>query len=255
MKLKTLKFCLVMAGFTAASHGALSFSENFTGGLTAPMTLGAGYGSPVSNFTNAFNITSGDGNRTYLGTNDTDYALQDFTFEADVTFTSITSAWSIVFLGMGNRDAGGSSLYGEPLTGGAYLLSVVRPDEGLGDPNSPSFIPGNLQTRNSTVATGNAAVGIGLTAGSTHGVRMEWTASSRTAKFLFDLGNDGTYDPALTYSSAVTAGTFTGTNSQLVLGGGNGLVFDNIVVSTIPEPTAALLGGLGVLALLRRRRN
>ena len=29
---------------------------------------------------------------------------------------------------------------------------------------------------------------------------------------------------------------------------------DNLVVSTIPEPSAALLGGLGMLALLRRRR-
>jgi hypothetical protein len=34
----------------------------------------------------------------------------------------------------------------------------------------------------------------------------------------------------------------------------NGSTMDNIVVSTIPEPSAALLGGLGLLALLRRRR-
>ncbi len=33
-----------------------------------------------------------------------------------------------------------------------------------------------------------------------------------------------------------------------------GSTMDNIVVSTIPEPSAALLGGLGLLALLRRRR-
>lgn len=33
-----------------------------------------------------------------------------------------------------------------------------------------------------------------------------------------------------------------------------GTTIDNIVVSTIPEPSAALLGGLGMLALLRRRR-
>jgi len=29
---------------------------------------------------------------------------------------------------------------------------------------------------------------------------------------------------------------------------------DNLVISTIPEPSAVLLGGLGLLALLRRRR-
>ena len=33
-----------------------------------------------------------------------------------------------------------------------------------------------------------------------------------------------------------------------------GTTIDNIVVSTIPEPGAALLGGLGLLGLLRRRR-
>lgn len=58
------------------------------------------------------------------------------------------------------------------------------------------------------------------------------------------------------------AGTFTlsqQTNAYLTFsssspssfGGGN---FDNLSVSAVPEPSAALLGGLGALALLRRRR-
>jgi len=34
----------------------------------------------------------------------------------------------------------------------------------------------------------------------------------------------------------------------------DGTLVDNIVVSAIPEPSSALLGGLGLLALLRRRR-
>jgi uncharacterized protein (TIGR03382 family) len=84
---------------------------------------------------------------------------------------------------------------------------------------------------------------------------MEWNASTQLATFLFDVGNDGIYDPALTYTANGADNGFNATNSKLFLGGGNGLVFDNIVVTTIPEPSAALLGGLGVLALLRRRRN
>jgi hypothetical protein len=38
-------------------------------------------------------------------------------------------------------------------------------------------------------------------------------------------------------------------------GGNSGYWLDNVSVNAIPEPTAALLGGLGMLALLRRRRD
>lgn len=83
---------------------------------------------------------------------------------------------------------------------------------------------------------------------------MEWNASTKLATFLFDVGNDGVYDPALTFTVNGADNGFNASNSRLFLGGDNGLSFDNIVVSAIPEPSAALLGGLGVLALLRRRR-
>jgi hypothetical protein len=42
----------------------------------------------------------------------------------------------------------------------------------------------------------------------------------------------------------------SGTN----LGNGNDTWFDNVEISYVPEPSAALLGGLGFLVLLRRRR-
>ena len=86
-------------------------------------------------------------------------------------------------------------------------------------------------------------------------MRMEWNAASAQATFLFDTNNDngpGLYD--FSYTRSVLTTTFNSTNSRLFIGGGNGLSFDNIVV-TVPEPSAALLGGLGVLGLLRRRRN
>ena len=40
----------------------------------------------------------------------------------------------------------------------------------------------------------------------------------------------------------------------LINGGSLGLQVNAVQVLTIPEPSAALLGGLGLLALLRRRR-
>ena len=73
---------------------------------------------------------------------------------------------------------------------------------------------------------------------------------------MFDLGNDGTYDPALTFTVNGADNSFTASNSQLFVGGGNGLTFDNVsVTSPVPEPSSALLCALGAFALGARRRR
>lgn len=72
--------------------------------------------------------------------------------------------------------------------------------------------------------------------------------------------SDGATDIAKMYVN----GTLSGTWSNLDLGPNDGFIsfhanntvaqIDNLSVTAIPEPSAALLGGLGMLALLRRRR-
>jgi hypothetical protein len=59
----------------------------------------------------------------------------------------------------------------------------------------------------------------------------------------------GTFDLGTQTNAYFTFGAFNFETSQF--GGGT---FDNFSVTAIPEPSAALLGGLGLLALLRRRR-
>ena len=236
-----------LVGFTLSANGAVLFSEDFSDNSASPnMLLGAGFGSPTTTTTGDFTITSGSNSRIYLGTNDTDYSTIDFSFEADVTVSSaiFSNAWTMAFLGMGSPNADGGA-FGEPLTG-SNIMMVLRGDDGPG---------GNLKARDNDLGGGtNIYNNIGLTAG-THGMRMDWNATTMQATYFFDVGNDGTYDdPALTFVVNGADNGFTASNSQLFVGGGNGLVFDNINVTAVPEPSLALLSGLGVLGLLRRRR-
>ena len=152
----------------------------------------------------------------------------------------------MAFLGMGGPNADGAN-YGEPLTGSDIMMVLRADDLGNG---------GNLKARDNNVGESTSIYdNIGLTVG-THGMRMDWNATTSQATFLFDLGNDGTYDPALTFVVNGSDNGFSGSNSQLFVGGGNGLTIDNIsVTSPVPEPSSALLGALGffILGALRRR--
>lgn len=72
--------------------------------------------------------------------------------------------------------------------------------------------------------------------------------------------SDGATDVLKMYINNTLAGTW----SNLDFGSGDGyitfassganLAVDNLVISAVPEPGATLLGGIGLLALLRRRR-
>lgn len=72
--------------------------------------------------------------------------------------------------------------------------------------------------------------------------------------------SDGETDVVKMYVGNTLTNTFTGLNldaaDQFISFHANNVVanLDNLSITAIPEPSAALLGGLGLLALLRRRR-
>lgn len=79
------------------------------------------------------------------------------------------------------------------------------------------------------------------------------------AQFAADTGPGGTFEDFGSY--AYNADTDFNSILISVLGGGNGTAggdvtttYSNLTLTQIPEPTTALLGGLGMLVLLRRRR-
>jgi hypothetical protein len=227
-----------MVSLALSSHGAALFTEDFLSNTTGPnMTAGTGFGSPTTTTTGNFTITSGESSRIYLGTNDVDYSSIDFTFRADVTAPNYLNDWSIIFLGMGSSTPVAGT-YGEPLTGSNLMMALRGGDQTFG-------------ARNNGVSSSLPALGLTAT---THGIKMDWNAVSQSATFGYDAENDGDYTGPNDKTYSLTGSGFTSTNSQLFLGGGNGLIFDNISVTSVPEPSAALLGALGVLCLARRRR-
>jgi hypothetical protein len=86
---------------------------------------------------------------------------------------------------------------------------------------------------------------------------ITWNTSTpvvpASTSFSFDLSAITALDNDSSIFFRLTNTTTVAINGGTVATGGTGRV-DNVVIATIPEPTTALLGALGCLALLRRRR-
>jgi hypothetical protein len=71
-------------------------------------------------------------------------------------------------------------------------------------------------------------------------------------------GTGGTGTPLSTFSVVDAASAYFNFNQVAITAGNTTLVdisMDNVKLEYVPEPRAALLGGFGMLALLRRRRH
>ena len=106
-----------------------------------------------------------------------------------------------------------------------------------------------------TDAAGLAGTNVWLwvTNGSSQNLVMQATTSA-AGSFLFKADATIPNSGALDVSTAarpgwqLSLGTFTTTGTNSAFGG-------SYVLNTVPEPSAALLGALGTIGLLRRRRN
>ena len=237
-------------------QAAVSFTEDFSDNSPGPhMALGAGFGSPTTNFTGDFTITSGDSNRIYLGTTATDYFAQNFTFEATATMPASTSPWGVAFFGMGSHNAAGG--VGEPDFPSA--LAVIRPDTFTAS-GQPQFE--TRDSEGSQVTSADTFVIIPSPSSLAHRLRMTWDAGTQQA--LFEMDHSYTGGPFTSDFSLIVDGSdngFSAANSRLLLGGGNSLTFDDIVVTLesdlpgVPELSSLVLLGAGTLLLFRKLRR
>ena len=88
-----------------------------------------------------------------------------------------------------------------------------------------------------------------ITLTDTAGFGSAFNGNGSKATVSIGANNLGTYALAQQTDAYLTFSAYNYSNG--LYGGGS---FDNLSVALIPEPSAALLGGLGMLALLRRRR-
>jgi hypothetical protein len=228
-------------------EAAVIFTEDFSDNMpnddtsVAQMSLGppGNHGTePSTDFIDDFTITSGTDARIYLGTDDADYGAVSFVFEAELTVPNTDNAWAIAFMGMGST-VPDADWYEEPIEHPHLIASA--------DPRSNELV-----SRETNVSTRVREHVGGDLSGNTHRMRMQWDSATREAIFQFDHNNDGTGIVGFTLDD--TEHNLDGNPTQLLVGGGNGISFDNISVSIVPEPVSAMLLVLAGLGLLVRRR-
>ena len=251
---------LVLTGYDQVNHayGADSISLTVGGNNASTSYSGVISGGGSLN-------KSGSGTTTLSGAN---------------TYTGKTTvSGGVLALGSGGSIANSSEI---ALNGGNFNISAVS-DYSTGTSQAltgSGSVTGNI-TVNGTLAIGNSpgtmTFNNDLTIGSSAISDFEFTHIA-LGLGSYDLAESGTGSQTVTFGGTLnlifSGGTYADNSSVQIfdfenydgdfttvnfsgLGEGQSAVFNASTgfVTVVPEPGAALLGGLGMLALLRRRRN
>lgn len=242
---------------TLASSG-LNATYVWPGGAAAYETIvfnttGANFGSIMPT-----NIGGNDNSRNYLRTNATDYYLNDFTAYVTVNRTDRQS----VFFGMGTANYG-SSKSPDIGTGNATVFLDLQQSFD----NASTRILGGTAGASTNVEpsfTGMGANVLGLMR-----LQMIYSAAGKTMTYAVDYAPSGAFVADQTFpvvdlssisgewAGGEASSIFFGSQGYVVTGTPDtrvGITFTDFQVTTVPEPSAALLSSLASLALLRRRR-
>ena len=236
--MKSIYFTIALALSTVGVNAAQFFTGDFNNG-TAPAEV-----ELTSGFTRAYTGSLSDyvsfaGSsaacedlteyRQYLRTIDSDYSAVDFRFEATIIRTSGTTAWGRIFYGLGVGTVR-TDFFGEP---GRPVIGCVAEENSV----ARFYEMINDSTEN---GDGHLPVGSAAFAGpGTHRLRMDWNITNQLATFSIDQNYaGGTFAGDFSFDVDATRSLlpFPGSSSYLYIGGGEGVVVDDISVTAIPGP-------------------
>jgi len=260
-----------LVGITKNTGGSATIGNSST---TADSTLTI---TGTSSFAGVIQDAVGSGSRkvnlTVNGAGQTLTLTNANTYTGNTTVTNGTlkigtggsiASTSTIQIGSGaiydvSAGAGNELGVNQSLTGNGTVKGAITVDGTLAIGNSPgtmTFEDGltlgansisNFEFTNPSFGSGTYDLAYSLLGGVSFGGTLDLVFSGGTyldgtSVQIFDFGG--------TYSNDFTALTYSG------LGAGQSATFDAATgtITVIPEPSAALLGGLGLLALLRRRR-
>jgi hypothetical protein len=265
MKFKITPLAAALALATSAANAATSLSATFTGALDSGLAQTySGSGSLTVGGVTA--VTTG---HTYVGTTASDYAVSTDNWTATI---EVQGSGNRYFgLGTGVSTGQGDPGWGTPqgLAGQAAAYTMLY---------SESFVDGgngqirSVQTQRKLSSAGywtgetnysdndfDTIVGTtdGISDSAFYRYTMAYDYAAQT--LTFDVVQISAFGGTVTSSGAGNFGVmsldgmgYTASTGKIFFGGEG--TFDNLSVTVVPEPSTALLGGLGLLALLRRRR-
>jgi MYXO-CTERM domain-containing protein len=194
------------------------------------------------------NHQGGDNGRNYMRTNDTDYAATvGFIAYVDINRPTRES----VFFGMGTGALGGSKQPDVNSGNAAVYLELQG-----GFDNASRRILGGTSGSPTNVEDGYTGM---TTITGPMRLSMSYDGGAQEITFAVDYNPSGAFVADQTFATvplSSIAGEWSGGEaSSIFFGGEDGVTFSNLQVTVVPEPSAVLLGSLGMLGLLRRRRH
>ena len=215
---------------------------NFDASSTTPST-----GSGTANLVGGTTATFAGGNGGGFGWNTTTYAAQSAgSGTRGVEFFASTAGFEDITISFDHRASGTASRWAqiEYTTNGGSSWTVAQNNVGGLSPHD-TFYSFNIDLSTLSVVENIAGFGVRITS------IFAPVAFDQNAT-LADFSADSAYQRANS-QSGFASGSGTGTGDY---GAAGTWRFDNVTISgtAVPEPAASLLGAVGVLGLLRRRR-
>lgn len=259
MKPNCMKYVVAAATALTIVHSAsastLLFADNFNSGTTSGETFNDGIGSTQSGL-----LVEQDGAITYAVSNG-GYVAQ----HGNGNRLLVASSGNPAYFGSVSLNYNFATIANTLDQALVFSFNII---EVSGFSDASNWVSFHLDDAQNSWTLDAYAGTIFRQSGGTGLTGVNWTAGDLVTLKLSDTtGNGSAFDGNGTVAtwkignSAEQSFTLSQQSSafftfNVIQWGGFGLgVIDNLSVTAVPEPSATLLGGLGILGLLRRRRN